>query len=115
MEDDIKNKQRELELGFVEETGITDKIAAELYKSDPALAVEYITDYSLGAGNKTVSEWKDFYAFLFTKYMDGNIKERREVPEGYEYVNPSLSQPGYSKKEWYERIVKDTGDKLKHK
>ncbi|MGM0666571.1 MAG: dipeptidase [Bacteroidota bacterium] len=115
MEDDIKNKQRELELGFVEETGITDKIAAELYKSDPALAVEYITDYSLGAGNKTVSEWKDFYAFLFTKYMDGNIKERREVPEGHVYVNPRVSQPGYSKKEWLKRIVKDTGDKLKYK
>lgn len=115
MEEDIKNKQRELELGFVEETGMTDKIAAELYKNDPALAVEYVTDYSLGAGNKTVAEWKDFYAFLFTKYMDGNIKERREVPEGYEYVTPRVSQPGYSKKEWYERIVKDTGNKLKQR
>lgn len=115
MEEDIKNKQRELELGFVEETGMTDKIAAELYKNDPALAVEYITDYSIGAGNKTVAEWKDFYGFLFTKYMDGNIKERRQVPEGYEYVTPRVSQPGYSKKEWYERIVKDTGDKLKQR
>jgi len=91
-----------------------DKIAAELYKTDPSLAIKYITDYSVEAGNNTVSEWKDFYAFLFTKYMDGNVKEKSEVPEGYIYVTPKLSQPGYSK-EWYENIVKTTGDRYKQR
>jgi len=114
MEDDIKNKQQELEKGFIEETGIIDQVASELYKADPMLALRYITDYSVDAGNKTVSEWKDFYAFLFTKYMDGNVKEPREVPEGYKYVTPKLSQPGYSK-EWYEIIVKTSGDKFKQR
>ena len=114
MEDDIKNKQQELEKGFIEETGIIDQVASELYKANPMLALRYITDYSVDAGNKTVSEWKDFYAFLFTKYMDGNVKEPREVPEGYKYVTPKLSQPGYSK-EWYEIIVKTSGDKFKQR
>ena len=114
MEDDIKNKQQELEKGFIEETGIIDQVASELYKADPMLALRYITDYSVDAGNKTVSEWKDFYAFLFTKYMDGNVKEPREVPEGYKYVTPKLSQPGYSK-EWYEIIVKTSGDRFKQR
>lgn len=114
MEEDIKNKQKELELGFVNETATIDKIAAELYKEDPCLAVKYITDYSVDAGNETVSEWKDFYAFLFTKYMDGNVKEKRDVPEGYKYVNPKLSQPGYSKA-WYKAIIESTGDKFKMK
>lgn len=114
MEDDIKNKQRELEMGYVEETAMIDKIAAEIYNTDPSMAVKYITDYSVKAGNNTVSEWKDFYAFLFTKYMDGNVKEKREVPKGYKYVTPRLSQPGYSK-EWYETIVKETGDRYKQK
>ncbi|HDZ40058.1 MAG TPA: dipeptidase [Bacteroidetes bacterium] len=114
MEEDIKNKQRELEEGYVEETSIIDRIADELFNTEPALAVKYITDYSVDAGNKTVSEWKDFYAFLFTKYMDGNVKEKREVPEGYIYVTPKLSQPGYSK-EWYENIVKTTGDRYKQR
>ncbi|MEZ4999538.1 MAG: hypothetical protein R2744_00305 [Bacteroidales bacterium] len=58
--------------------------------------------------------WKQFYSFLFTKYMDGNIKEKREVPEGYKYVTPKISQPGYSE-EWYRTIVKETGDKFKEK
>ena len=114
MEDDIKNKQRELEKRYVAETAMIDKIAEELYKTDPSLAIKYITDYSVEAGNNTVSEWKDFYAFLFTKYMDGNVKEKREVPEGYIYVTPKLSQPGYSK-EWYEAIIKATGDKFKER
>jgi len=114
MEDDIKNKQRELEIGYVEETATVDKIATEIFNTDPSLAVKYITDYSVKAGNSTVSQWKDFYAFLFTRYMDGNIKAKREVPEGYKYVTPELSQPGYSK-EWYETIVKTTGDKFRQK
>ncbi|HCC71034.1 MAG TPA: dipeptidase, partial [Bacteroidales bacterium] len=114
MEEDIKGKQRELELGYVEETAVIDKIAAEIYKTDTLLAIKYITDYSVEAGNNTVSEWKDFYAFLFTKYMDGNVKVKRAIPEGYKYVTPKLSQPGYSK-EWYEAIVKSTGDKFKLK
>ncbi len=114
MEDDIKNKQGELEKRYVAETAMIDKIAAELYKTDPSLAIKYITDYSVEAGNNTVSEWKDFYAFLFTKYMDGNVKEKREVPEGYIYVTPKLSQPGYSK-EWYEAIIKFTDDKFKER
>ena len=114
MENDIKNKQRELEKRYVAETAMIDKIAAELYKTDPSIAVKYITDYSVEAGNNTVSEWKDFYAFLFTKYMDGNVKEKSEVPEGYIYVTPKLSQPGYSK-EWYENIVKTTGDRYKQR
>ncbi|MEA1886737.1 MAG: C69 family dipeptidase [Bacteroidota bacterium] len=114
MEDDIKNKQKELEKGYIEETAMIDKIAAELFETEPSLAVKYITDYSVEAGNNTVSEWKDFYAFLFTKYMDGNIKEKREVPEGYKYIPPKLSQPGYSK-EWYELIIEETGDKFKQR
>lgn len=114
MEDDIKNKQRELEIGYIEETAMIDKIASEIFHTDPSLAAKYVTDYSVKTGNNTVSEWKDFYAFIFTKYMDGNVKEKREVPEGYKYVTPRLSQPGYSK-EWYDTIVKGTGDKFKQK
>ena len=33
-------------------------------------------------------EWKDLYKFLFTKYVDGNVKEKRPVPAGYKYVTP---------------------------
>ena len=44
--------------------------------------------------------------------MDGNIKTKKEVPDGYIYVNPDLKQPGYSE-EKYRQIATQTGDKLK--
>ena len=46
--------------------------------------------------------------------MDGNIKEKREVPEVYKYVTPNVIQPGY-REEWHRRIIKDTGDKFEYK
>jgi hypothetical protein len=57
-------------------------------------------------------DWKKFYGYLFTRYMDGNIKTAVPVPEGYIYHAPKVEQPGYP--EWFLRkIVQDTGDKLK--
>jgi dipeptidase len=111
---DLQKKQSELENGYFAETQDIDKKAATMYKENPSNAVNYLTEYSVNAGNKTVSEWKDLYKFLFVKYMDGNVKEKRPLPAGYKYVNPSVSQPGYGD-EWNRIIVKMTGDKYKEK
>lgn len=111
---DVQKKQSELEEGYFAESQNVDKTAEALYKKSPKKAVKYLTDYSVKAGNNTVSQWKEFYKFLFTKYVDGNVKEKRPVPAGYKYVTPSVSQPGYSE-EWYRAIVNATGDKLKEK
>ncbi|HSL85821.1 MAG TPA: C69 family dipeptidase [Bacteroidales bacterium] len=112
--DELQRKQAELEDGYINETADIDKIAAELYAKKPARALKYLTDYSVRAGNNTVEKWKEFYKFLFTKYVDGNVKEKRPVPPGYKYVTPRISQPGYGE-EWLRVIVNDTGDKLKAK
>jgi len=112
--DELRRKQAELEDGYINETADIDKIAAELYAKKPARAVKYLTDYSVRAGNNTVEKWKEFYKFLFTKYVDGNVKEKRPVPPGYKYVTPMVSQPGYGE-EWLRVIVNDTGDKLNAK
>ncbi len=111
---EIQKKQSELEDGYMSEITNVDKTAEELYKKSPKKAVEYLTGYSVNAGNNTVSQWKSFYHFLFTKYVDGNVKEKRQVPAGYKYVTPKVSQPGYSE-EWYRAIVKDAGWRLKEK
>jgi dipeptidase len=114
MIDDIQKKQNELENGYMTETQNIDKTAEALFKKSPKKAIEYLTEYSVNAGNNTVSQWKEFYHFLFTKYVDGNVKEKRPVPAGYKYVTPKLSQPGYSE-EWYRAIVRDAGWRLKEK
>jgi dipeptidase len=111
---DLQSKQKQLEEGYITETVNIDKEAAGLYKNDQVAAVKYLTDYSVKAGNNTVSQWKDLYKFLFTKYLDGNVKEKQAVPKGYNRVNAKLSQPGYGD-DWNRFIVKTTGDKFREK
>jgi len=111
---DLQARQKELEDGYINETKYIDKEASELYKNDQAASVQYLTDYSVNAGNNTVKQWKELYKFLFTKYLDGNIKVKQPVPKGYNRVNPKLSQPGYGGA-WNRFIVKNTGDKFREK
>lgn len=109
---DIEVVQKKLENEFVEMTPAVDDAAQKLYSSDINLAVEYLTNYSASVGARVFKTWKKLYANLFMKYMDGNIKTKKVVPDGYLYVNPDLKQPGYSK-ERYREIATQTGDKLK--
>jgi dipeptidase len=111
---DLQKKQKELEDSYMSDTEDIDKTAAALYKKSPAKAIKYLTEYSVKTGNNTVIQWKELYKFLFTKYVDGNVKEKQVIPKGYNRVNPKLSQPGYSE-EWYREIVNSTGDKFREK
>ncbi len=104
---EIRAKQAELENKYILLTSSVDLAASELSKTNKELAVQYLTDYSVNQGNNTVSEWKSLYKYLFTKYMDGNIKTK--VPGKQ---NPKVKQLGYGS-EWQKRIANDTGDKLK--
>ncbi len=103
----IQEKQKQLESGFMGEVQSIDKTAADLYKKSPSKALAYLTDYSVKSGDHTVAEWKKLYAFLFTRFMDGNVKTA--VPGKQ---NPKVEQPGYSE-EWYRKVAESTGDKLK--
>ncbi|MCF8373023.1 MAG: C69 family dipeptidase [Bacteroidales bacterium] len=109
---EISEKQQALEEKYISSVSGIDKVAADLYKTDKAKAIEFITDYSCQTGDALVQDWKEFYHYLFARFMDGNIKEPVEVPEGQFYTPAKVSQPGYSE-EFYKEIVKDTGDKLK--
>jgi dipeptidase len=106
---EIQLKQRELETKFVESVPYIDKTASELFKKDEKLGRQFITDYSVNQGNNTVKEWKKLYVNLFTRFMDGNVKEPNPGQQ-----NPKLEQPGYGK-EWYRKIIEETGDKFKYK
>ena len=116
MTPELQAKQKELEHKYMAETSEIDARAAELFRSTAKGAAkkgsEMITSYSVNAGNNTVKEWRELYKFLFTKYMDGNVKTRKPVREGYKYIAPDVKQPGYPQ-EWLMRIAVDAGDKLK--
>jgi dipeptidase len=111
---DIQKVQEELHNKLISEVAENDKKFVELYNKDKDKAIAEMTKYSHNAAEYTHKKWIELFAYLFTKYMDGNIKTPSEIPEGYKYYAPNLKQPGYGE-EWYRRIANETGDKLKVK
>jgi len=104
---EIDSLQNSLETEFIEFTPVIDMAAEKLFIENKDMGLKFITEYSVTLGNKVVDTWRDFYGYLFAKYMDGNIKWKDGNKQ-----NPKLKQPGYGE-EWYKRIAKETGDKLK--
>ena len=109
---EIAEKQAEYEQGWVKSVQNINTKAAEIYAKNPAEAVRFLTKYSNDEAMKLCADWKKFYQYLFVKYMDGNVKTARAVPEGYKYYAPKVEQPKYSD-DFYKAIIEQTGDKLK--
>jgi dipeptidase len=108
---EIEAKQQTREKKYIAYTIAIDKAAQELMNINKELAVEFLTDYSVNTANRLTKDWKIFYQYLFVKYMDGNVKEKQEIPAGYKYIPAKLKQPGYSE-DWYRRVVKETKDQF---
>jgi dipeptidase len=103
----IQEKQKQLESKYLEENATVDQEAAKLYKNSPEKAMQYLTDYSIKSGEQTVAEWKKLYAFLFTRFMDGNVKTKVEGK-----LEPKVEQPGYDET-WYRKVAEDAGNRLR--
>ena len=110
---DIKKLQKEMEDRNELFVKATDAAAAELYKSSPDEAREYITNFSVDLGNNTVKRWVDFSNYLLVKYIDGNIKKEKDGkflrnPYGFPAspIQPEL--PDY----WKKTIIDQTGSKF---
>jgi len=105
---DIQVVQRELEGKFLAAQPEIETAALNLYKQSPGLARDYLTAYSVKEGDDVVKRWKKLGEYLLYKYLDGNLKVIK--------VNGQIevTHPGYPK-EWYKRIVEETGDHFKVK
>jgi dipeptidase len=113
---EIEKYQHELETRFFRETEIVDYRSLALYKENLSAGVDYVTDYSVYTGNLLVSRWKDFYHYLFMKYIDGNIKKTNGhelLENGYGRGVPKMpAQPGYGK-EWERKMIEGTGERFR--
>lgn len=109
---EIEKVQNKFETDFITLTPAVDAGAKALIESDKDAAIAYLTSYSNSVGADVFQTWKSLYNYLFVKYMDGNIKTKREIPEGYIYYAPEVSQPGYGEAS-YELIIEKTGDQFK--
>ncbi|SHF97804.1 Dipeptidase [Mariniphaga anaerophila] len=113
---EVKEYQQELETRFVEEVQLVDLLAEKRFDENPDSARDYLTQYSVYTANKLVKDWKDFYHYLFMKYMDGNVKEaenRRLKDNGNgKNIPPRPNHPGYGE-EWERMMIQGTGNLLK--
>jgi len=96
---DVQKAQRELEGRFVADQPGVEEAALKLYAESPQLALDYLTNYSVDAGDSTVKRWRSLGESLIYKYLDGNVKTQLG----------KVTHPGYPKS-WYRRIVDETGD-----
>jgi len=103
---EIRAKQAELENKYISMVAENDKKYLQLSKSNPTATAQTLTTFSLAQASKTFTTWKNLYADLFVKYMDGNIK--KVIPGKRE---PDVQQPGYGQ-DFYRMVVRETGDKL---
>jgi dipeptidase len=99
---DVRRVQGELEGRFLAEQPEIEKTALKLAADSPAAARDYLTNYSVAAGDEVVARWKKLGEFLMWKYLDGNVRD----------TQGNVTHPRYPD-EWYRAIAKDGGDRLK--
>ena len=99
---DIRTLQGELEGRFLAEQPEVEKAALKLHADAPALARDYLTRYSVEAGERTTARWRKLGEFLLWKYLDGNVRDGQG----------KVTHPPYPDS-WYRRIAKERGDAIK--
>jgi len=109
---EIEKVQNRLHTTFVNDVAVLDKKLLDLSKTNPEKVIPELNKFSNDAAVNTHKAWTELYGYLFTKYMDGNVKTAVAVPENYKYIAPEVKQPGYGEA-WYKRVAQDTGDKCK--
>ncbi len=110
---DIKEVQNDLEQKFITYVPATDAAALKLYENNPALAVDYLTDYSCNMAQMTVSRWQKLSEFLLVKYLDGNMKQEKDgelLRNPWGYPQPPKF-PGYPDS-FKQQIIRETGDRF---
>lgn len=115
---DIKKLQSALETEFIKSVPAVDIKANNLYTSNPKEALKVITDFSVAQGDLTVKKWEALGQYLLVKYMDGNIKHEKDGKFELNGTQHPLvkhpQHPAYDA-EWYEKIIRETGDHYKMK
>jgi dipeptidase len=71
---DVRKASTAYEDGFFALQPIIEKRAADLYKENPDLAREYLTDYSNIMASRVAEEWWKLADYLVVKYNDGYVK-----------------------------------------
>lgn len=113
---DLQKVQQELENSYVKQVEEIDSKAVELYKQDPAKAIELITEFTNRTAANTFRRWKELDEYLLVKYIDGNVKKEKNGKFQDNGFDPNQAafpnQPGYPDW-WKEQVKQQAGERLK--
>ncbi len=111
---DIRKVQKGLEDEFEQNQPVVDARAVQLCATNEAEAVEYLTNYSVNTAQDATHRYQKLATYLFVKYLDGNVKKEKdgEFERNADGMPVSPNWPGYTQ-EYYNTIVKESGDRLK--
>ncbi|NDW08886.1 C69 family dipeptidase [Dysgonomonas sp. 520] len=110
MHEDVKKVQQELENKFFADQG---KIEAEA-KTSLSDAPAILTNYSKNQAQYAFDRWKKLGEFLLIKYMDGVVRKEKDGQfQRNDYGGAASPQRVGYPKEFYEKVIEETGDKYK--
>lgn len=86
--DDIKEVQQELENRTLAIIPAIDKAAANLYKANPQLIEDYLTNFAVNNAENVTQRWRELASYIFVKYNDRYIRKEMRIdswPTGIGY------------------------------
>lgn len=102
MHREVADAQAELEGRFIAQQPAVDQAALALYKQAPQLARDYLTNYSVAAGDEVMRRWDELLKQLLYKFLDGNVKDAAGNPTFQGYPDT-----------WKREVVRATKDGLR--
>lgn len=117
MIEDIRKVQNKLESSYINViVPEIDKAAQTLYAKDPEAARAFLTEICGELAKDATTQWKSLGEYLLVKYMDGNMKkeENGKFKDNGNGLSEMPNFPGYNE-EYYQEIVRKTGDHLRVK
>ena len=116
MSADILRVVNDHENSCLSEVKAVDEAAQTLYKESPELAINYLTNYSVGTAQAMFNKWVELDHYLLVKYMDGNVKKEKDGKFETNGNGPRMIAmpdfPGYDDT-WKKAVAGSTGDRLK--
>ena len=113
---DVRRVQQGIEDAFQAQQPQVEAKAAAIYKNNPADAIEFLTNYSVNSAQDATHKYQDLAKYLFVKFLDGNIKKEKDGKfERNPYGNPVQPKFGGYTQDYFETIVKGSGDYLRVK
>lgn len=108
----LKSVRDSLETSYFSAQAEIERKAMVLYDENPSLAIDFLTDYSIGKAQQMIDRWRQLGTYLIVKYNDMAIKpdEDGRFIRTETGLGATVERPGFPENVARE-IVKSSGDR----